>query len=129
MIDVRAVFQSVLRVWHLSLVLFVFAAILLWQTVGLEDVASAAQWGGILTSGIVTGIGLLALFAWQTAFDLFHRVFFTAGSWLFSYSDTLIRLFPIKFWFDSAVTISLLSLAGGLLLAFVGWRGKRFLVR
>jgi hypothetical protein len=34
----------------------------------------------------------------------------------------LIRLFPEKFWFDAALTISGLSLAGGLLFALIGWR-------
>jgi hypothetical protein len=41
---------------------------------------------------------------------------------MFNYSDTLIRLFPEKFWFDAALTISGLSLLGGLLLALTGWR-------
>jgi hypothetical protein len=33
-------------------------------------------------------------------------------------------LFPEKFWFDAALTISSLSLAGGLLLVLAGWRLK-----
>lgn len=37
-------------------------------------------------------------------------------------SDTLIRLFPERFWFDAALTIAGLSLLGGLLLALIGWR-------
>jgi uncharacterized membrane protein len=28
----------------------------------------------------------------------FHQVFFDAGTWTFAYSDTLIRLFPERFW-------------------------------
>jgi len=44
---------------------------------------------------------------------------------LFSYSDTLIRLFPVEFWFDATLTISVLSLAGGLLLALIGWRWRQ----
>lgn len=127
--DVRAVFQAVLRVWHLSLVLFVLLAALLWQRAGLEDIASAVRWGGLLTTGIITGIAALALFAWQTWFDLFHRFFFAPGSWLFSYTDTLIRLFPVEFWFDAVMTIALISLAGGSLLALIGWRGQRLLAR
>jgi hypothetical protein len=33
----------------------------------------------------------------------------------------LIRLFPVEFWFDATVIIALLSLVGGLLVAFTGW--------
>jgi hypothetical protein len=28
---------------------------------------------------------------------LFHQIFFSAGTWMFLYSDTLIRLFPERF--------------------------------
>jgi uncharacterized membrane protein len=62
----------------------------------------------------------MAVFTWQTWFDLFHRFLFVPGSWLFSYSDTLIRLFPVKFWFDATLTISSLSFVGGLLLVLIG---------
>lgn len=125
MADVRAVFQTILRAWQLGFVLLLLLAIALWRSGGLQEVASAVRLGGIFTVAIITGVALLAVLAWQTWFDLFHRLFFAAGSWLFSYSDALIRLFPIRFWFDATVTISLFSLAGGLLLALIGWRGKR----
>lgn len=120
MADVRSVFEGVFRAWHLSLFLFVLLAMVLWQRAGLEAVTSALQWGGVLTAGIITGIAGLALVAWQTWFDLFHRFFFAPGSWLFSYSDTLIRLFPVEFWFDAVMTIAIISLMGGLLLALIG---------
>jgi uncharacterized membrane protein len=69
-------------------------------------------------------IALLVFVAWQTWFEFFHRLFFLPGSWLFSYQDTLIRLFPMQFWFDTTLTISFLSFTGGLLLALIGWRGQ-----
>ena len=120
MADVRSVFEGVFRAWHLSLFLFVLLAIVLWQRAGLEAVTASIQWSGLLTAAIIAVIAGLALFAWQTWFDLFHRFFFASGSWLFAYSDTLIRLFPLRFWFDAVMTIALISLAVGLLLALVG---------
>jgi integral membrane protein (TIGR01906 family) len=86
--------------------------------------ASALQAGGLLTSGIILTIATLAVFAWQTWFDLFHRFLFVPGSWLFAYSDTLIRLFPVEFWFDATLTISLLSFVGGLLMVLIGRQGQ-----
>lgn len=124
MVDVRAVFRSVLDVWHLGLGVVLVLAVVLLQYAGIEKTASAIRLGGLLTSGLILAIALLALFAWQVWFDLFHRIFFAPGSWLFSYSDALIRLFPVEFWFDAALTISGLSLAGGLILTFAGWRWK-----
>ena len=127
MADVQAVFQSVSRVWLATFTLLLLIGLILWQQGERQTLASAIQSGGLLTSGIILTIALLALFAWQFWFNMFHLFFFKPGSWLFSYSDTLIRLFPVEFWFDATLTISIFSLAGGLLLAFVGWRGKRIL--
>jgi uncharacterized membrane protein len=53
-------------------------------------------------------------------FVAFHQIFFTSGSWTFNTSDTLIRHFPEHFWYDAALTISGLSLAGGLAIALIG---------
>ncbi len=125
MADVLAVFQSVLRVWQAALILLLVLSFFLWKKGEQKALASAIQSGGLLTSGIILSIALLAIFGWQFWFNTFHLFFFKPGSWLFSYSDTLIRLFPVEFWFDATLTISVFSLAGGLFLALVGWRGKR----
>ena len=127
MADVQTVFQSVLRVWQAVFILLILLGFVLWETGERKALASAIQSGGLLTSGIILSIALLAIFGWQFWFETFHLFFFKPGSWLFSYSDTLIRLFPVEFWFDGTLTISALSLAGGILLALVGWRGKRAL--
>ncbi len=129
MADVQAVFQTVLRVWQAVFILLLLMGLILWQKGERQALASAIQSGGLLTSGIILSIALLAIFAWQFWFETFHLFFFQPGSWLFSYSDTLIRLFPVEFWFDATLTISILSLAGGLLLTLVGWHGKRVLVK
>ena len=122
MADVRSVFQGIVRAWQIAFLLLLFMGVVFWQKGERAAFASAIQSGGLLTSGIILAIALLAIFAWQSWFDLFHRFFFVEGSWLFSYSDTLIRLFPVKFWFDATLIISVLSLVGGLTFAFAGWR-------
>jgi len=127
MADVQAVFQSVLRVWQAAFILLLLVGLILWQKGKRQELAWAIQSGGLLTLGIILTIALLAAFAWQAWFDNFHLIFFEPGSWLFAYSDTLIRLFPLQFWIDATFTISALSLVGGLLLFFIGWRGTRAL--
>ena len=129
MADVQAVFQSVLRAWQVALILLILLSFFLWKKGEQKALATAIQSGGLLTSGLILSIALLAIFGWQFWFETFHLFFFRPGSWLFSYSDTLIRLFPVEFWFDATLTISIISLAGGLLLALVGWRGKRILAK
>jgi integral membrane protein (TIGR01906 family) len=129
MADVQAVFQSVLRVWQVVFIMLLLIGLMLWQKGERKALVLAVQSGGLLTSGIILSIALLAIFSWQFWFDTFHLFFFKPGSWLFSYSDTLIRLFPLKFWFDATLTISSFSLIGGLLLALIGWRWRPILER
>ncbi len=127
MADVQAVFQAVSRVWLAAFILFLLLGFILWRNAEQTALASAIRSGGIVTSGLVLSIALLALFSWQAWFDFFHRLFFTEGSWLFDYSDTLIRLFPVKFWLDATFTITTFSLVGGLLMALIGWRWQNAL--
>jgi integral membrane protein (TIGR01906 family) len=121
--DVQNVYQAAWLVWRLAVGIALLAALALaWRAETRPALAAAIQWGGLLTAGLVAVVGLLAVVAWRFWFVAFHQIFFAPGTWTFNYSDTLIRLFPEKFWFDAALTISGLSLLGGLLLALIGWR-------
>lgn len=124
MADVRSVFQSVFRAWQIAFTLLLVIGFTLWHKRERLALISAIQWGGFFTSCVIAAVGLLAIFSWQFWFSTFHLFFFEPGSWVFSYSDTLIRLFPVEFWFDATLTISILSLIGGLAIAIVGWRWR-----
>jgi uncharacterized membrane protein len=56
--------------------------------------------------------------SFNALFTGFHSIFFEGDSWLFFYSDTLIRLFPLRFWRDVFIALAVLSLGAGALL----WR-------
>lgn len=127
MADVQSVFQVILRIWQVAFVLLLLLGFILWETGEHRQFAAAIQYGGLLTSAMILTIALLAIFAWQFWFNIFHLFLFQPGSWLFSYSDTLIRLFPVKFWFDATLTISVLSIMGGLSLAWMGRQWRRSL--
>ena len=122
MLDVQAVFRAILSTGQVAFILLVLIGFILWQNGEKRALGAAIRSGGLLTSGFILFIGLLAIFAWQFWFEAFHLLFFKPGSWLFSYTDTLIRLFPVEFWFDATLTISLLSLLGGLFMAAIGQR-------
>ncbi len=66
---------------------------------------------------------IFSMVNYDLAFELFHNYVFDPYSWRFSYRDTLLRIYPMKFWFDgtvfviaSAGVLCLLSFVGGLLL-------------
>ena len=120
--DVQDVFLVTRRIWYLALGLLVLIGFLsLWREENLLELAQGFKIGGLLVAGLVAVVGLLAVITWQVWFVAFHQIFFTPGSWTFNPSDTLIRLFPERFWYDAALTLSGLSLIGGLGIALIGW--------
>ena len=79
--------------------------------------------GGWITVGIISVTMVAVLIGFGVFFVFFHQVFFEAGTWVFRFSDTLIRLFPQRFWRDAFIAIGLVSLAGGLALG-IGFKPK-----
>ena len=119
--DVQNVYQATSLIWMLALNLVLLVVLALgWRRETRPALATSLKRGGLLTAGLVGGVGLLAVVGWQLWFDTFHRLFFAPGTWLFNASDALIRLVPEKFWFDTALSLAGLSLAAGLLVALIG---------
>jgi integral membrane protein (TIGR01906 family) len=76
------------------------------------------QRGGIVTLILIGLVILAVLIAFNYIFVIFHEIFFKAGTWTFLYSDSLIRLFPERFWQDTFLMVGGLSAALGLLFYF-----------
>ena len=123
--DVKRVTKGVLNAWYVSLASL--AALGVWAWFGKREQAYrlGLRRGGWLMVGLaavigaIVGTGILVnpnvfwnFFAW------FHSLFFEGDSWLFLYSDTLIRLFPLRFWMDAFLSAAFIALGGGLFLAF-----------
>jgi integral membrane protein (TIGR01906 family) len=117
--DVKVVLQGVLRVFYGVAIVFVFGSLIA-RARGWQDVfRNAISLGGRVTTGILVVILFLTLVSFQALFTNFHLIFFEGDSWLFYYSDTLIRLFPVQFWQDIFLVYGILTLAGGVLLGWV----------
>jgi len=61
---------------------------------------------------VVIGIAVNPNVFWNF-FAGFHSLFFEGDSWLFLYSDTLIRLFPLRFWQDAFLLAAVIALGCG----------------
>ncbi len=118
MLDVKNVVQMLLNVW--MVVLGVLAAFGIWarRANWLAEYRLGWQRGGFLTVGLLVTISLFAAVSFWQFFSAFHALFFSGDTWLFAYSDTLIRLFPIRFWQDCAIFIGGFSILVGLALGF-----------
>lgn len=119
MLDVKNVVQASLRVWAISLITLIGLAI--WAKWGgwWPQYRRGLGRGGWLTVGLLLGILLFVLFAFGLIFVAFHNVFFESGTWTFLYSDTLIRLFPERFWRDTFLAVGLLAGGAGLALGLI----------
>lgn len=81
--------------------------------------------GGSLSLALLVFSGVWMLIGFDAFFTQFHGLFFEAETWVFSYSDTLIRLFPLTFWLWAGLIIVGGVSAVALLLLFVGSRAHR----
>lgn len=118
MLDVKNLTQSAMAFWVVGLSLFVGLGVGAWRAGWWQEYKQLAAFGGKITA---IAIGVLIVFvvvSFDQIFVGFHRIFFEGDSWLFYYSDTLLRLFPIHFWQDVFIYLGVMTLAGGL----VFWR-------
>src|SRR5687768_748531 len=128
--DVKHVTQGALRVWYISLALLALLGVWAWFGNWWPDYRLGLMRGGWLMVGLAVTVGLIVVVGiainpdiFFSFFAAFHGLFFEGDSWLFLYSDTLIRLFPIRFWQDAILLAAVIALGGGIALG-LGLRTK-----
>lgn len=125
MVDVKVVVRWVLSTGLIGLLALVGLGGLAWRWNAVTPYQRALARGGWLTAILVGTVILFVLIAFGIFFVAFHNVFFQPGTWRFAYSDTLIRLFPERFWRDAFLVVGGFSAAVGLLLGFFLGRRER----
>jgi integral membrane protein (TIGR01906 family) len=82
-------------------------------------VASGA--GGLAIA--IAVIGVFTVFAFDAAFEVFHRLFFSAGSYTFDpRTDKLVQLFPEAFWSETATVVGVVIVVAA---AVTWWSARR----
>ena len=126
MADVKRVTQNALNVWYIALSILVLLGIWSWRGGLMQTYCQGLMRGGWLMVGLAVAIGVIAIVGiavnpdiFFSFFTAFHHLFFTGDSWLFLFSDTLIRLFPIRFWQDAFLFAAIIALGGGVTLRLV----------
>ena len=123
MVDVKNVLQAALLVWYASLISIFLLGIWAYWGAWWDEYKHGLARGGWITVLLIAVTLVGVLIAFSVLFVFFHQVFFDSGTWVFRFSDTLIRLFPERFWRDTFIAIGMLSIAGGLALG-LGFRRK-----
>lgn len=121
--DVKVVTQQLMFFGYGVMLLVVTAVIVLATDPGARPALYRSLIAGsVLTAALIVA-GLLAVatsFDWL--FTQFHGLFFEGDTWIFAYSDTLIRLFPIRFWTDAFALMFGGALAEALIIGMVARR-------
>ncbi len=126
MADVKTVTQTALAIHNALTVILAGAIVWLSRQPGTRRLLrKSLACGGYVTIGLILALVIIIALNWDLFFDGFHQLFFESGTWRFEYSDTLIRLFPERFWFDAAMAIGLLTVTGEALLIGAAWLWER----
>ncbi len=116
MVDVKTAIQNTLRIWIISTGLLIVLGLWAWRGSWLAEYWNGINRGVWLTIFLVIGVIIFVAVGFGVFFVAFHNVFFEPGTWMFLWSDTLIRLFPERFWRDIFIYVAILSAGLGILI-------------
>ena len=121
--DVRSVFGGFWLAVLAGAVVLVIAA----RRTRRDVVARAAAWraagSGARALGVLIAIaGVFALVAFDAAFELFHRLFFSGNYTFDPATDKLVQLFPEAFWSEIAIAVGAVVIV---VAVAVAWRASR----
>jgi integral membrane protein (TIGR01906 family) len=121
--DVRGVFAGFALVALVAAVGLVIAVALA-QRIGHPERAWSAVRNGAraLAIGVVIA-GVVVLFAFDAAFEVFHRLFFAGGSYTFDPgTDRLVQLFPFAFWSETTMAVGAVIIATSIAVTLIASR-------
>jgi len=120
MVDVKNLVQAAYRAWWVMLAVLVGLGVWAWRG-GWSGQYRRGVWrGGWATLGLIFAVLVAVAISFQALFTQFHRLFFTGDTWIFEWSDTLIRLFPMRFWRDAFILVGAVTISGALLCILAG---------
>jgi integral membrane protein (TIGR01906 family) len=121
--DVRGVFAGFGMLAVVSVVVLV-AGIAGARRLGHPERAWRAVRNGArgLAVGVVVA-GVVAVFAFDAVFEIFHRLFFAGGSYTFDPgTERLVQLFPFAFWSESTMAVGAVILVLAAVVSVVAGR-------
>lgn len=125
MLDVKLLVQQMITVWTIISGVYVILLAWAWRRGWMKDLLRAFSWGGQGSIGVIILILVSVVLNFNALFTAFHKIFFEGNSWLFRYSDSLIRLFPLPFWRDAFIWVGTFTLLVSILLILLEKRTQR----
>jgi integral membrane protein (TIGR01906 family) len=124
--DVRGVFAGFFGLAVLAAVGLVASFVGARRLGHAERAWAAVRIGARALAVAVPIAGVVAFFAFDTAFEIFHRLFFPGGTYTFDPRvDRLVQLFPFDFWSQTTFAVGIVILVVALVVATVAGRRAR----
>ena len=127
--DVKAVVSGMRIALALFMIVLLIGSLFLNQIAGKKSLFQAYWQGGWATIGLILAVLVFVALSFSELFTWFHQIFFENGTWQFYTSDTLIRLFPMRFWRDAFIFVGIFSLTISVSIIFFSRKhGKKVIV-
>jgi len=108
--DVRVLMALVYPIQLAGLALIIILGVVLHRAAKWRRaVPTGLKWGSILTLSLLAALIGYVLINFDAFFLTFHRLFFEGDTFMFLYTDTLIRLYPEMLWSDASILIGVLT--------------------
>ena len=124
--DVKDLTKWVLGVWIGGMLVVITLGVVLHFGGQAEQLWRSVRLGTRIMLLLMLALAIALALAFPFVFVGFHRIFFEGETWRFLYSDTLIRLFPERFWRDAFVFVVALTVGGA---GLTHWIASRRLKR
>lgn len=125
MLDVKIVVRYAAWVLLGSVLVLIALGIWSYRTDWWSDFQLALSRGGWLTVGLILAMMVYLILNFNSLFVTFHEIFFASGTWVFRFTDSLIRLFPVTFWRDAFIWVGVIALVSGAALGYFLGRNSR----
>ena len=121
MSDVRALFVPIQRGSLVVMLAIAVLALALARTRLRAVVPRGLLAGALATLAVAILLVPVILLGFDGFFTRFHEMFFEGDTWRFSSTDTLIRIYPERFWEDVSALAAVITVGQALVLAPLAW--------
>ena len=121
MADVRALFVPIQRGSFVVMLAIAVLALALARTRLRAVVPRGLLAGALATLAVAILLVPVILLGFDGFFTRFHEMFFEGDTWRFSSTDTLIRIYPERFWEDVSTLAAVITVGQALVLAPLAW--------
>jgi integral membrane protein (TIGR01906 family) len=118
--------RTVLIWFAVAVAASVGAIVVAWRVAGRAAVWRGVRVGAITLVAGVVALGILAAVAFETLFEIFHRIFFASGTYTFDPdTERLVQLFPMSFWFETSIALGVVLVVLGVITLVLAERRRR----